>query len=344
MSKLTFSAGIDKVQARFRSPVMEKNYQFKQEIEGMWRVGNCNEVANAFGQSEIDPAGRIYTSNASSLTIHHNIKLDLLHVTFNPTTAFHKSDIQNTFNMADIIPHVQNELQLAGVINADLFERAELMRLDIAKDCTLKHSTELYLPALTKNIHYVRPATELKYKHGNTWGNASHQIGTYNRTLHLIENKDVPAEKVMPLLTRAEVRLFNKGAKTWTKNYGIEMIKCLPLMSEQEYLDMYNLQWKKLRAIKPASTKKQISIMDTLRNYKRLFDNGAMLYNRDRSLIEFYTRYGHSATIEAFAKDTRSSKHDWRNFLRDALDRYPALSIDDLNERELLTEFIEAFA
>jgi len=344
MSNLQFSAGIDKVQARFRSPIMEDNYQFKKGIDGAWRVGSCSEVVNEFGEAEIGANVRIYSSEVSSLVISHNINLDLAHVTLNPTTAYHKTDIENTFDMEGVIAHVKNEMQLAGIINADDFDRAELMRLDIAKDCTLKHATELYLPALTKNIHYVRPATELKYKHGNTWGNASHQFGVYNRSLHLIENKDVPAEKISPLLTRAEVRLFNKGADTWKKNYGIEMIKCLPLMSGEEYLEMYYQQFRKLRAIKPALTKKHISIMETLLNYKRSYNKGAMLYNRDKSLVEFYHAYGHSATVDAFSKGSKSSKQDWREYLRDALDRYPALCIEELNERELMNEFIEAFA
>ena len=344
MSNLQFSAGIDKIQARFRSPIMEDNYQFKQGIEGAWRVGSCNEVVNEFGEAEIGANVRIYSSEVSSLVISHNINLDLAHVTVNPTTAYHKTDIENTFDMEGVIAHVKNEMQLAGIVNADDFDRAELMRLDIAKDCTLKHATELYLPALTKNIHYVRPATELKYKHGNTWGNASHQFGVYNRSLHLIENKDVPAEKISPLLTRAEVRLFNKGADTWKKNYGIEMIKCLPLMSGEEYLEMYYQQFRKLRAIKPALTKKHISIMETLLNYKRSYNKGAMLYNRDKSLVEFYHAYGHSATVDAFSKGSKSSKQDWREYLRDALDRYPALCVEELNERELISEFIEAFA
>jgi hypothetical protein len=166
----------------------------------------------------------------------------------------------------------------------------------------------------------------------------------YNRSLHLIENKDVPAEKISPLLTRAEVRLFNKGADTWKKNYGIEMIKCLPLMSGEEYLEMYYQQFRKLRAIKPALTKKHISIMETLLNYKRSYNKGAMLYNRDKSLVEFYHAYGHSATVDAFSKGSKSSKQDWREYLRDALDRYPALCVEELNERELISEFIEAFA
>jgi hypothetical protein len=202
----------------------------------------------------------------------------------------------------------------------------------------------VYLPALTKNIHYARQKTELKYKHGNTWGHASHQFGVYNRSLHLIENKDVPAEKISPLLTRAEVRLFNKGADTWKKNYGIEMIKCLPLMSSEEYLEMYYQQFRKLRAIKPALTKKDISIMETLLNYKRSYNKGATLYNRDKSLVEFYHAYGHSATVDAFSKGSKSSKQDWREYLRDALDRYPALCVEELNDRELMNEFIEAFA
>jgi hypothetical protein len=344
MSNLQFSAGIDKVQARFRSPIMEDSYQFKKGIEGAWRVGSCSEVVNEFGEAEIGANVRIYSSEVSSLVISHNINLDLAHVTVNPTTAYRKTDIENTFDMAGVIAHVKNEMQLAGIVNADDFDRAELMRLDIAKDCTLKHATELYLPALTKNIHYVRPATELKYKHGNTWGNASHQFGVYNRSLHLIENKDVPAEKISPLLTRAEVRLFNKGADTWKKNYGIEMIKCLPLMSGEEYLEMYYQQFRKLRAIKPALTKKHISIMETLLNYKRSYNKGAMLYNRDKSLVEFYHAYGHSATVDAFSKGSKSSKQDWREYLRDALDRYPALCVEELNERELISEFIEAFA
>lgn len=348
MSNLQFSAGIDKIQARFRSPIMEDNYQFKEGIEGAWRVGSCTEVVNEFGEAQIGANVRIYSSEVSSLVILHNLSLDLAHVTVNPTTAYRKTDIENTFDMEGVIAHVKNEMQMAGIVNADDFDRAELMRLDIAKDCTLKHATELYLPALTKNIHYARQKTELKYKHGNTWGHASHQFGVYNRSLHLIENKDVPAEKISPLLTRAEVRLFNKGADTWKKNYGIEMIKCLPLMSSEEYLEMYYQQFRKLRAIKPALkpalTKKRISIMDTLANYKRKYDNGATLYNRDKNLVECYYAYGQSATVDAFAKDSRSSKQDWGKYLRDALDRYPALCVEELNERELINEFIEAFA
>jgi hypothetical protein len=122
------------------------------------------------------------------------------------------------------------------------------------------------------------------------------------------------------------------------------MIKCLPLMSSEEYLEMYYQQFRKLRAIKPALTKKHISIMDTLRNYKERYDNGATLYNRDKNLVECYHAYGQSATVEAFAKDSRSSKQDWGKYLRDALDRYPALCVEELNDRELMNEFIEAFA
>ena len=84
--------------------------------------------------------------------------------------------------------------------------------------------------------------------------------------------------------------------------------------------------------------------MDTLANYKRKYDNGATLYNRDKNLVECYYAYGQSATVEAFAKDSRSSKQDWGKYLRDALDRYPALCVEELNERELMNEFIEAFA
>jgi hypothetical protein len=229
------------------------------------------------------------------------------------------------------------------------------MRIDPAVDVSSKYTTEEFLPALQTFSHYSRGSKDLNYAHGITLGNQSQEIGTYNRSLHLTTNKGIDVAFIPPNVTRNELRLLNKGARTWSTNLELRTIKDLYTLDAARIKDIHSEYFKKLRIRVPALTGKPIiSHTKMLRNYQKEHGKDATeFYALDKMHFEFVAQYGISKTIDLLispaikskgGNDLSSARTYRRKQIDKSLARYNRLTEYEATQRELITEFKQMFA
>jgi hypothetical protein len=243
----------------------------------------------------------------------------------------------------------------AGVLNVEQLDFASFMRIDHARDEASCYSTEQFIPALQTYSHYARGNKDLLYQHGITFGHGSHEIGTYNRSLHLTTNKGIDASFIPPNVTRNELRLFNKGSRTWSNNLELRTIKDLYTLDAARIKDIHSDYFKKLRIRVPELTGKPIiSHTKMLRNYQKEHGKDATeFYALDKMHFEFVAQYGISKTIDLLispaikskgGNDLSSAKTYRRKQIDKSLERYNKLTEYEATQRELIAEFQRMFA
>jgi hypothetical protein len=287
--------------------------------------------------------------------MNHNVALDCLYVQFNPTTIDSNNHFELRHDFDKIIPQVQEQMHAAGVLNADELIDATFMRIDAALDVSSYYTTEEFLPALKTFSHYARGSKDLIYQHGITYGNGSHENGTYNRSLHLKTNKCLDEFTIPANVTRNELRLLNKGARTWSNNLELRTIKDLYTLDAARIKDIHKQYFDKLKIRVPALTGKPIiSHTKMLRNYQNQHGKDATeFYALDKMHFEFVAQYGISKTIDLLispaikskgGNDLSSAKTYRRKQIDKSLERYNKLTEYEATQRELITEFKQMFA
>jgi hypothetical protein len=349
-----YGIGIDKVHCKMQAPKMARNYDF--ESQG-WILGSQKATASLdeFGNKHLTATGTTFHAANNSLYIYHNIGLDCIDIQFNPTTIDSNNDFRLRHDFDYIIPKIQEQLFEAGILNADKFIHAKQTRLDPAIDDILKHSAEQYTPVVRKFANYYRGKKDLNYAHGITLGSNSQEIGIYNRSLHLITNKKVMAELIPPNVTRNELRLFSKGARTWNKNLQLHTIQDLFSLDAARIKDIHKLYHDRLRInLPPVPNQRIISHEKMLRNYQNEFGNKAITYlAHDKLHFEWVAEHGVVKTIEmlidpsikAKGGNNLSQARTHRRIQIDiSLSRYKKLTEYEATQRELIIEWKEAFA
>ena len=349
-----YGIGIDKVHCKMQAPKMARNYDF--ESKG-WILGSQKATASLdeFGNKQLTATGITFHAANNSLYINHNIGLDCLDIQFNPTTIDSNNDYMLRYDFDYIIPKIQEQLFEAGVLNADKFIHAKQTRLDPAIDDILKLSAEYYTPSIRKFANYSRGKKDLNYAHGITLGSNSQEIGIYNRSLHLVSNKKVMAELIPANVTRNELRLFNKGSRTWSKNLQLHTIQDLLSLDAARIKDIHKLYHDRLRInVPPVTNQRIISHEKMLKNYQNEFGNKAVRYlANDKLHFEWVAQYGIVKTIEMLIDPTIIAKggnnlsqaRTHRRIQIDiSLSRYKKLTEYEATQRELIIEWKEAFA
>jgi hypothetical protein len=349
-----YGIGIDKVHCKMQAPKMARNYDFHNSN---WQLGSQKAAASLdeFGNKQLTATGITFHADNNSLYINHNIVLDCLDIQFNPTTIDSNNDFMLRYDFDYIIPKIQEQLFEAGVLNADKFIHAKKTRLDPAIDDILKLSAEYYTPSIRKFANYSRGKKDLNYAHGITLGSNSQEIGIYNRTLHLVSNKKVMAELIPANVTRNELRLFNKGARTWTKNLELYTIQDLLSLDAARIKDIHKSYHDRLRInVPPVTNQRIISHEKMLKNYQGEFGNKAAThYAIDKMHFEFVSQHGIVKTIEMLIDPTIKAKggnnlsqaRTHRRIQIDiSLSRYKKLTEYEATQRELIIEWKEAFA
>ena len=349
-----YGIGIDKVHCKMQAPKMARNYDF--ECEG-WIVGSQKATASLdeFGNKQLTATGITFHAANNSLYINHNIGLDCLDIQFNPTTIDSNNDYMLRHDFDYIIPKIQEQLFEAGVLNADKFIHAKKTRLDPAIDDILKLSAEYYTPSIRKFANYSRGKKDLNYAHGITLGSNSQEIGIYNRSLHLVSNKKIMAELIPANITRNELRLFNKGSRTWSKNLQLYTIQDLLSLDAARIKDIHKSYHDRLRInVPPLTNQRIISHEKMLKNYQNEFGNKAVRYLANDTLhFEWVAQYGIVKTIEMLIDPTIKAKggnnlsqaRTHRRIQIDiSLSRYKKLTEYEATQRELIIEWKEAFA
>jgi hypothetical protein len=346
--------GIDKIHCKLQAPQLVRNYDFHN---AGWLLGGQMSAAtlDEYGNKQLTATGVTFKSATNSLYMNHNVALDCLYVQFNPTTIDSNNDFELRHDFDKIIPQVQEQMYAAGVLNVEQFELASFMRIDPAVDVSSKYTTEEFLPALQTFSHYSRGSKDLNYAHGITLGNQSQEIGTYNRSLHLTTNKGIDVAFIPPNVTRNELRLLNKGARTWSTNLELRTIKDLYTLDAARIKDIHSEYFKKLRIRVPALTGKPIiSHTKMLRNYQKEHGKDATeFYALDKMHFEFVAQYGISKTIDLLispaikskgGNDLSSARTYRRKQIDKSLARYNRLTEYEATQRELITEFKQMFA
>lgn len=349
-----YGIGIDKVHCKMQAPKMARNYDF--ECAG-WILGSQKATASLdeFGNKHLTATGISFMAANNSLYINHNVGLDCLDIQFNPTTIDSKNDYILRHDFDYIIPKIQEQLFEAGVLNANKFIHAKKTRLDPAIDDILKLSVEHYTPLIRKFANYYRGKKDLNYAHGITLGSNSQEIGIYNRSLHLIDNKKVMAELIPANVTRNELRLFSKGARTWSKSLELYTIKDLLSLDAARIKDIHKSYHDRLRInVPPLTNKRIISDEKMIKNYQDEFGNkAARYYALDKMHFEFVSQHGIIKTIEMLIDPTIKAKggnnlSQARTHRRIQIDisliRYKKLTEYEATQRELIIEWKEAFA
>lgn len=346
--------GIDKIHCKLQAPKMARNYDFHN---AGWLLGGQMSAAtlDEYGNKQLTATGITYKSATNSVYMNHNVALDCLYVQCNPTTIDSNNDFELRYDFDKIIPQLQEQMFTAGVLNADELIDASFMRIDAAIDVSSSFATEEFLPALKTYSHYSRGSKDLNYAHGITLGNQSQEIGTYNRSLHLSTNKGIDAGIIPFNVTRNELRLLNKGARTWTNNLQLRTIKDLYTLDAARIKDIHADYFKKLRIRVPALTGKPIiSHIKMLQNYQNEHGKDATeFYALDKMHFEFVAQYGISKTIDILisptikikgGNDLSSARTYRRKQIDKSLARYNRLTEYEATQRELITEFKEMFA
>jgi hypothetical protein len=254
-----------------------------------------------------------------------------------------------------IIPKIQEQLFEAGILNADKFIHAKQTRLDPAIDDILKHPTEQYTPSIRKFANYYRGKKDLNYAHGITLGSNSQEIGIYNRSLHLTTNKKVMAELIPTGITRNELRLFNKGARTWNKNLHLHTIQDLFSLDAARIKDIHKSYHDRLRInLPPAPNQRIISQEKMIRNYQNDYGNkGITYFASDKLHFELVAEHGVVKTIELLicpsikakgGNNLSQARTHRRIQIEISLSRYKKLTAYETTQRELIIEWNEAFA
>ena len=346
--------GIDKIHCKLQAPKLARNYDFNH---AGWLLGGqtSNATLDEYGNKQLTATGITFKSGNNSLYMNHNVALDCLYVQFNPTTIDSNNHFELRHDFDKIIPQVQEQMFEAGVLNVEEFDFASFMRIDIARDESSSYATEEFLPALKTYSHYSRGSKDLNYAHGITFGNQSQEIGTYNRSLHLKTNKCLDDFTIPTNVTRNELRLLNKGARTWTNNLHLRTIKDLYTLDAARIKDIHADYFKKLRIRVPPITDKPI-ISDTkmIQNYYNEYTTNAIeFYALDKIHFDAVSKYGMSKAIEQFISPAiklkggthlSSAKTYRRKQIDKSLERYNRLTEYEAKQRELITEFKQMFA
>jgi hypothetical protein len=349
-----YGIGIDKVHSKMQAPKMARNFDFK--CEG-WILGSQKAAASLdeFGNKQLTPTGITFHAANNSLYIDYNIGLDCAYIQFNPTTIDSNNDFRLRHDFDYIIPKIQEQLFEAGILNADKFIHAKQSRLDPAIDGILSLPTELYIPSLRQFSNYSRGKKDLNYAHGITLGNQSQEIGMYNRSLHLTTNKKIDAGIIPLNVTRNELRLLNKGARTWNDKLQQHTIQDLLSLDAARIKDIHKSYHDRLRInLPPVTNQRIISHEKMLKNYQDEFGNKAAThYAIDRMHFEFVSQHGIVKTIEmlidpsikAKGGNNLSQARTHRRIQIDiSLHRYKKLTEYEATQRELITEYKEMFA
>jgi hypothetical protein len=346
--------GIDKVHCKLQAPQMARNYDFHNTG---WQLAGQTSAAtlDEYGNKQLTATGITFKCGTNSLYMNHNVALDCLYVQFNPTTIDSNNHFELRHDFDKIIPQIQEQMYTAGVLNADELIDATFMRIDAALDVSSYYRTEEFLPALQTFSQYARGSKDLIYQHGITYGNGSHENGTYNRSLHLKTNKCLDDFMIPANVTRNELRLLNKGARTWSKNLELQTIRDLISLDAARIKDIHKQYFDKLKIRIPALTDKPI-ISDAkmiLKYYNEHGKDATEYYAHDKMYFDFVSKYGISKAIEHFISpaiklkgghDLSSAKTYRRKQIDKSLERYNKLTQYETKQRELITEFKEMFA
>ena len=346
--------GIDKIHCKLQAPKMVRNYDFHNTG---WQLGGQMSAASLdeYGNKQLTATGITFKCGSNSLYMNHNVALDCLYVQFNPTTIDSNNHFELRHDFDKIIPQVQEQMFEAGVLNVEEFDFATFMRIDAALDVSSHYTTEEFLPALQTYSHYARGSKDLIYQHGITYGNGSHENGTYNRSLHLKTNKCLDEFTIPANVTRNELRLLNKGARTWSNNLELRTIKDLYTLDAARIKDIHKQYFDKLKIRVPALTGKPIiSHIKMLKNYQNEHGKDATeFYALDKMHFDFVAQYGISKTIDLLispaikskgGNDYSSAKTYRRKQIDKSLERYNKLTEYEATQRELITEFKQMFA
>jgi hypothetical protein len=346
--------GIDKINCKFEAPQMARNYDFHNVG---WLLSGQSSAAtlDEYGNKQLTATGVTYKSAVNSLYMNHNIAANCIYLQFNPTTIDSNNDFRLRYDFDKIIPQVQEQMYAAGVLNVEQLDFASFMRIDHARDEASCYSTEQFIPALQTYSHYARGNKDLLYQHGITFGHGSHEIGTYNRSLHLTTNKGIDASFIPPNVTRNELRLFNKGSRTWSNNLELRTIKDLYTLDAARIKDIHSDYFKKLRIRVPELTGNRIiSNAKMIHNYHNEYGkNATEFYMQDKAHFEFVAQYGISKAIDHFispaiklkgGNDLSSARTYRRKQIDKSLERYNRLTEYEAKQRELIAEFQRMFA
>ena len=345
--------GIDKVHAKISNPFMAVNFDLDRSG---WN--NQSQTATATkdskGRKQLMATGMTYNGKNNSVYAHYNVLMNCIHLQFNPTTIDSNKDFALRCDFNYIIPKIQEELYTAGLINVEEITKATLMRLDPAADRSSIYSTEQFIDPLEKYSNYKRGQPDKIYPHGITSGTQSHQFGTYNRSLHLTTNKGIDAGIIPPNVTRNELRLFNKGSRTWTKKNSLYTINDLFDLDQERIIDIRKDYFKMIRLQTPNDKQPIKSHEKMLKNYQEKYGvNGFRYWSQDKAQFELVALHGITKAVEICVLDSirakgsnnySQAKIHRRKQVEAAISRYDKLTAYEVTARELINEFQRMFA